>query len=207
MPIQQEVLDLIQRTEYYVITKDYKILEKLEYGLDITIYDKEINKTDCIRGLLRALKFQYDIDPTSDSIGVLYGLIQVSIGINFDNLPDINSNLIIYGGNTAILIGSVILATYQEIIDNDPEDADHVITVSTFNEWINNSGIGVRKYQAIINIIDELEVIHNLGTSNFDINFVDSIGQIFCDYTILDQNTIKLISNTTINNVRITIIG
>jgi len=205
---QLDILTLIYKTEYYIINKDYDALIKEEYGLTFT-NQNEANNIQCLRMLLKALKIQYSLDYTNEIIERLYVKVKQNLGLNLETLPDINTTLLIYDAANInyILFGSVTLATYQELLDNLPEDYDKVVSVKVFNEYFTTFPFAVQIYRAFINITDQLVITHNLNTTYLDVSFSDSSGMIMCDYEIVNANSIKLLSNTTISNVKITIIG
>lgn len=205
---QLEILTLIYKAEYYIINKDYEALIKEEYGLTFT-NKNEANKIQCLRMLLKALKIQYNLDYTNEVIERLYVKVKEHLGLNLDTIPDINTTLVVYNASNinSLLFGTVILATYQQLLNNLPEDYDKVVSVKVFNEYFATFPFAVQIYRAAITITDQLVITHNLNTTYLDVSFTDSSGIIICDYEIVDANSIKLLSNTTISNVKITIIG
>jgi len=205
---QLDILILIYKTEYYIINKDYESLIKEEYGLTFT-NKNEANNIQCLRMLLKALKIQYSLDYTNEIAERLYVKIKENLGLNLETLPSINTTLVVYEASNInyVLFGSVTLATYQELLNNLPEDYDKVISVKVFNEYFSTFPFAVQIYRALITITDQLIITHNLNTTYIDVSFIDSSGIIMCDYEIVNANSIKLLSNTTISNVKITIIG
>lgn len=205
---QSDILVLIYKTEYFIINKDYDALIKEEYGLTFT-NKKEENNIQCLRMLLKALKIQYSLDYTAEVAERLYVKIKENLGLNLETLPNINTTLVIYDANNinSVLLGTVTLATYQELLDNLPQDYNKVISVKVFNEYFSTFPFAVQIYRAAITITDQLVITHNLNTTYLDVSFSDALGVIICDYEIVNANSIKLLSNTTISNVKITIIG
>lgn len=204
---QIDIISLIYKAEYYIITKEDKLLSDMEYGLTF-VDENAVNKLLCTRLVLKALKYQYTIDSTSDIVSSLYTKLNSLIGLNLQTLPEIDSNLIIYDSSSIgnIVFGTVSIATYEELISNYPENADKVVSVKVFNEYFSNLR-PVSIYTNIITIEDGLEITHNLNTEYTQTSFIDSSGIIYCDFTNKDLNTITLHSNVTIPNVRITILG
>lgn len=205
---QLEILTLIYKAEYYIINKDYEALIKEEYGLTFT-NKNEANKIQCLRMLLKALKIQYDLDYTNEIIERLYVKVKEHLGLNLDTIPDINTSLIVYEASNvnSLFVGSFTLATYQQLLDNLPEDYDKVVSVKVFNQYFATLPFSTKLYRALITITDDLVINHNLDTLYISVSFTDTYGPIICDYEIIDKDNIKLISTVTIPNVKITILG
>ena len=204
VPTNLELLTLIYKTEYFIINKDYDSLLLEEYGVD-----SNVKTTQVLRFLLKALKHQYTLDPTATIIGSLYIKVRDCVGLNLETLPSINNTLVIYTGNNIndILVGSFSLATYPELFANLPADYDKVVSVKVFNDYFSNLNFNVRIYKAFITITNGLTLTHNLSTNYIETSFSTTTGPIICEYTIVDNNTIQLVSNVSIPSVYLTIIG
>lgn len=205
---QIQILTLIYRTEYYIINKDYEFLLMEEYG-ELFTNMKEYKKTLYIRMLLKALKTQYNLDYTSDYCTSLYIKINEEIELDIEILPDINTSLVVYNASnvSSYVFGSVILATYQELLGNLSEDYDKVVSVKVFNEYFSHLAFSTKIYKAVVNIADGLVITHNLSADFIAVSFYDTNGPIFCDYTITSTNSITINSSVTIPDVRVVILA
>ncbi len=205
---QADIQTLIYKTEFYIINKDYRILLEEEYGSTF-VNAKAASKLQLLRMLLKALKIQYNLDYTAEVASSLYYKIQRCVGLDLSTLPAINTDLVVYSADNVYpsLYGAVILATYEELLADLPEDANHVITVSVFNEYFNNLDFNVKIFKDVIDIEDGLSITHGLNTEQISVQFHTTTGPIFCEFEIIDENTIELISNSEISDVNIIVLG
>lgn len=205
---QTDIQVLIYKTEYYIINKDYKVLQDQEYGITF-VNEKVANRLQLLRMLLKALKIQYNLDYTAEVASSLYYKIKDAIGLDLSTLPSINTNLVIYdvGSLSDGSVGVVFFATLAEVIADLPSDSDKVITVKVFNEYFDAFDFNVKIFKAVINITNGLVITHNLNTEQISVQFHTSTGPIFCEFIVVNSNNIQLVSNSIINNVNIVILG